>query len=105
MAARKEALELVGLAEAAELLAISKAALWERRRGHSRADRLLPFPEPVAELRCGPIWLRHEIEEYRRAYEELLPTRDEERALGFDAALGRLLGALPREQADEEGRA
>jgi hypothetical protein len=53
--------ELVGLAEAAELLAISKAALCERRRAGV-------FPEPVAELRCGPIWLRREIERHAALY-------------------------------------
>jgi hypothetical protein len=53
--------ELVGLAEAAELLAISKAALSERRRAGV-------FPEPVAQLRCGPIWLRGEIERHAAVY-------------------------------------
>ncbi len=58
-------LELVGSAEAAELLGIGTAALWERRRTKLRGE---PFPQPLAELRCGPIWLRADMEEYARAY-------------------------------------
>lgn len=58
-----ENLELVGVHEAAELLGISKSALSERRRAGTFAD-------PVAELACGPIWRRTDIEmhaaEYRR---------------------------------------
>jgi hypothetical protein len=71
MNVQAETLELVGLAEAAELLGISKAALWERRYGRcDQANRPPSFPEPVAVLKCGPIWLRGQIEEYKRTYEE-----------------------------------
>jgi hypothetical protein len=52
-------LDLVGLAEAAENLGIGRAALAERRRRHKS------FPLPVAELRCGPIWLRAQIKHYQ----------------------------------------
>ena len=52
------AFDLVGAVEAAELLGIGRAALWERRRQHEN------FPKPVAELRCGPIWLRWQIQHY-----------------------------------------
>jgi hypothetical protein len=51
-------LDLVGAFEAAELLAITRSALWERRRRHDN------FPEPVAELRCGPVWFRWQIYDY-----------------------------------------
>jgi predicted DNA-binding transcriptional regulator AlpA len=51
-------LDLVGAAEAADMLGIGRAALWERRRQHEK------FPKPVAELRCGPIWLRWQIQHY-----------------------------------------
>lgn len=51
-------LDLVGLAEAAELAGIGRAALSLRRRQHRN------FPEPVAELRCGPIWFRWQIGTY-----------------------------------------
>ena len=62
-----ERLELVGLAEAAERIGISKAALCDRRRRTYAVGDLLPsFPRPVAELKCGPIWLRSQIDEYRK---------------------------------------
>ena len=51
-------LDLVGSFEAAELLGISRSALWERRRRHDN------FPPPVAELRCGPVWFRWQIQDY-----------------------------------------
>jgi hypothetical protein len=51
-------LDLVGAYEAAELLAITRSALWERRRRHDN------FPSPVAELRCGPVWFRWQIQDY-----------------------------------------
>ena len=51
-------LDWVGLAEAAGLLGIGRAALAERRRRHES------FPLPVAELRCGPVWFRAQIEHY-----------------------------------------
>jgi hypothetical protein len=60
--------ELVGLAEAAEMVGVAKSTVLERRfpRAH-RAGQLAPlrpFPEPVAELRCGPIWLKADVETY-----------------------------------------
>ena|SRR5438874_2479199 len=50
--------DLVGLAEAAELAGIGRAALSLRRRRHTN------FPKAVAELRCGPVWFRWQIETY-----------------------------------------
>jgi hypothetical protein len=50
--------DLVGLAEAAELAGIGRAALSLRRQQHTN------FPKPVAEPRCGPIWFRWQIETY-----------------------------------------
>ena len=50
--------DLVGLAEAAELAGIGRAALSLRRSRH------VNFPAPVAELRCGPVWFRWQIETY-----------------------------------------
>jgi hypothetical protein len=60
-------LDLVGAAEAAELLSIGRAALWERRRSHDN------FPRPVAELRCGPVWFRWQIQDYQAEEERLGP--------------------------------
>jgi hypothetical protein len=50
--------DLVGLAEAAELAGIGRAALSRRRNEHAN------FPAPVAELRCGPVWFRWQIQTY-----------------------------------------
>ena len=52
------AVDLVGLAEAAELAGIGRSALSLRRKQHSN------FPQPAAELCCGPIWFRWQIEAY-----------------------------------------
>jgi predicted DNA-binding transcriptional regulator AlpA len=60
-------LDLVGAAEAATLLGIGRAALWERRKSHDN------FPQPVAELRCGPIWFRWQIQSYQMEEERLGP--------------------------------
>jgi hypothetical protein len=53
--------ELLGVAEAAERLGITRSALVHRRRA---ADAEVPFPNPIVELRCGPIWLLNEIDAY-----------------------------------------
>jgi predicted DNA-binding transcriptional regulator AlpA len=55
-------LELVGLHEAAELLHRSKSAIRDRMRAGT-------FPAPVAELRCGPVWLRSQIDEHAAQYQ------------------------------------
>ena len=61
---------LLGVAEVAELLGISRSSLADRRNalGYRRgwaqmpfAVRRVPFPEPIAELRCGPIWQLEQI--------------------------------------------
>jgi Bacterial regulatory protein, Fis family len=71
-------LDLVGAFEAAELLGITRSALWERRRKHDN------FPPSVAELRCGPVWFCWQIENYAA----------EERRLGRRGWYG--LRVLPR---------
>ena len=71
---KRERLDLVGVTEAAELLGISKAALCERRRRSLLGGEPVGFPEPVAELRCGPVWRRGQLERYRRE-RELGPVR------------------------------
>ena len=61
----KPRLELVGLAEVAETLELSKPAVCDRRKQHYvRGDKLPPFPTPLAELACGPVWERLAIEAY-----------------------------------------
>jgi prophage regulatory protein len=52
-----EKLRLVGLAEIAKLLAVSK-------RTASRYAARDDFPKPVAELAMGPVWLAEAIEDW-----------------------------------------
>lgn len=67
--ARVKVPPLVGLHEAAELLELSKSVISNRRNWNGwRPGHELPrtFPQPVLELRCGPIWLRSDIAAYAR---------------------------------------
>ena len=59
-AASPDAIELVGLAEVAVLAGVGRGLVksW-RHRGN--------MPEPVAELACGTIWLKADIEEWLRS--------------------------------------
>jgi hypothetical protein len=58
---RTKDLHLGGLHEVATFLGVSKAAVSARR-----ATVEPPFPEPIAKLRCGPIWDLDEVETYER---------------------------------------
>jgi hypothetical protein len=51
-------LDLVGLAEAAELAGIGRAALSLRRQQHPN------FPSPLPSSAADPIWFRWQIETY-----------------------------------------
>lgn len=51
--------QLVGVKEAAEILG------WDPRRVTTYRSRG-SFPEPVAELAMGPVWLRKQIEGYKK---------------------------------------
>lgn len=53
-------LDLVGVAEIAETLGVS------RQRVHAIMTTHDDFPEPVAELSAGRIWLREDIEKWQR---------------------------------------
>ena len=53
-------LDLVGVTEVRELLGVSRQRVHQIIREH--AD----FPEPVAELAAGRIWLRQEVESWAR---------------------------------------
>jgi hypothetical protein len=48
---------LLGLREVADLLGLTREGIRLRRQS---AD----FPEPVAELACGPVWTRDDLIEY-----------------------------------------
>jgi predicted DNA-binding transcriptional regulator AlpA len=53
-------LKLAGLAEVAEVLGVSKRTA---ARYATRAD----FPEPVARLRAGPVWLEEDVLAWARS--------------------------------------
>jgi predicted DNA-binding transcriptional regulator AlpA len=61
---------LMGLYEVAEFLGISRSAV----RSRMNAKQAIPFPEPVAVLRCGPIWQAEAITEYSRQRAKAGPT-------------------------------
>src|SRR5260221_3624752 len=50
-----DSMNLVGMAEVAELLAVTEQALTNWR------NRNISFPEPIAELRSGPVWKRDDV--------------------------------------------
>ena len=58
--------QVVGVAEAAEIMA------WDKRRVITYIDRG-HFPEPVAALAGGRIWLREDVEDYARSWRERHP--------------------------------
>jgi predicted DNA-binding transcriptional regulator AlpA len=61
-------LKLAGLAEVAELLGVSK-------RTATRYVQRPDFPEPVARLRAGPIWLEKDILVWARSEPPARPGR------------------------------
>jgi hypothetical protein len=64
-------LKLVGAAEAAEIIGISRATLSERRQRVFKAGDVQPlrFPAPIAELRCGPVWHEADVVAYAKEAE------------------------------------
>lgn len=99
--AKQAGLDLVGVAEAAALLGISKAALCERRRLSKLGRGRTRFPEPVARLCCGPIWLRRQIVDYADAYQraprQAVGESERERRVRM-AAMNRILMAMKPEE-------
>jgi predicted DNA-binding transcriptional regulator AlpA len=61
-------LQLAGLAEVAELLGVSK-------RTATRYSLRSDFPEPVARLRAGPVWLEEDILAWARSSPQPQPGR------------------------------
>jgi predicted DNA-binding transcriptional regulator AlpA len=53
-------LDLVGVTEVREMLGVS------RQRVHQLVRDRPDFPEPVAELASGKIWLRRDVEQWAR---------------------------------------
>jgi hypothetical protein len=60
--------ELCGTAEAAEILGVSRNTISTLRKNPRSGA---PFPEPVAELQCGPIWLKEDIVKYQEAIKRI----------------------------------
>jgi prophage regulatory protein len=56
-------LDLVGSAEIAEMLGVSK-----QRVNQMAADPNYPFPRPVAQLRAGRVWRRSDIMDWARQH-------------------------------------
>ena len=54
--------ELLGAAEVAELVGISKQRLAELRESAR-------FPAPIAELHCGPVWASPAVQDFVRSWE------------------------------------
>jgi hypothetical protein len=59
--------DIVGIAEAAEIMG------WDKRRVVTYIDRG-HFPEPIAALAGGRIWLREDVEEYAADWRARHPT-------------------------------
>lgn len=53
-------IDLVGVAEVAEMLGVS------RQRVHAIMTTHADFPKPVAELSAGRVWLREDVETWKR---------------------------------------
>jgi hypothetical protein len=51
-----EPIQLAGVAEAAELLGVSKQRV-------SQLALTAGFPKPIGRARCGPIWRRDDVEQ------------------------------------------
>lgn len=62
---------LLGVAEAARFLGVSKQRVMQLIAQHP------DFPEPVAELHCGRIWAREDVESWARKHGRALPGRVE----------------------------
>lgn len=58
--------EIVGSAEAAEILNIGPTNFAHMRKNKSPEDG--GFPEPVTQLRCGPIWLKRDVIKFEKSY-------------------------------------
>lgn len=63
-----EKLRLAGVAEVCEILSLSRNSLLRIRKDPPPHYR--PFPEPIDDLKCGPIWNRSDIEALKARQDE-----------------------------------
>jgi ATP-dependent Clp protease ATP-binding subunit ClpC len=88
---------LVGVAEIAELLGVS------RQRVDQIASSYPDFPAPEAELAAGRIWARAAVREWMAVHPERRPGREEGRPIAFERFTDRARRAFARAQ--DEARA
>jgi hypothetical protein len=60
------ALEIVGAAEAADILDIGNTNFSHLRK--QRADTDDAFPDPMVVLKCGPIWKKSDVNKYAKTF-------------------------------------
>lgn len=60
------ALEIVGAAEAAEILDIGNTNFSHLRKQRAESDDA--FPEPLVTLKCGPIWKKSDVDKYAKTF-------------------------------------
>ena len=73
-----EKIELCGIAEAAEIFGVGKQTLYNWTKGKRKSGRpsrdnpsaVQRFPEPVARLKMGPVWLKEELLTWKKQQEE-----------------------------------
>ena len=59
--------DVVGMAETAELLGISRTNFNQHRNRYKDREGG-GFPDPIVDLQCGPIWLRKDIDAWSKKY-------------------------------------
>lgn len=72
-------LELVGVYEAAEIVGVerSRFARWLKpirdwRRGGRKGAMPAPLgnvPKPIADLACGPVWIKADMEQFAKSFQ------------------------------------
>lgn len=65
--------DLVGAAEAAEMLGIGTPNFSHLRADEEKKGEDSLFPEPVVKLRCGPIWKRTDMAIFANTYGKRKP--------------------------------
>lgn len=58
--------EIVGAAEAADILGIGNTNFSHLRKQRAGTDNA--FPEPATQLKCGPIWLKRDVDKYAKTF-------------------------------------